>query len=209
MPIEGARRNMGRTGVQARTEGWMRGASASVRGALLGLILERPGHGGDLANRLQVRLGETWRLDSNDVYRLLEQLQEEDLVQTRAAPKPNGTGRPATIYHPTSHTAKALTMWMETLLPREPVRLALQAKLAVARIEDAPRMMIALKDYEQSCLSLAQLVTPSSGQPHSWTALCMDCTRDAAFTQLHAEIIWAARTRQRLAEQLRRSSLER
>lgn len=196
---------MGRTAAQVRTTGWMRGASASVRGALLGLLIERPGHGGDLANRLQVRLGQTWRLDSNDVYRLLEKLQQEGLVEARAEAKP-GNGRATTIYHPTEGTPGALTAWMETLLPREPVRLALQAKLAVARPEDAPRLMVALRDYEQSCLSLAQLVTPSSGESRSWTALCMDCTRDAAFTQLHAEINWAARTRQRLAEQLRRAS---
>lgn len=200
---------MGRTGVQSRTTGWMRGASASVRGALLGLIIERPGHGGDLANRLQVRLGQTWRLDSNDVYRLLEKLQDEGLVEARTEPKPDNGRRPTTTYHPTAQTARALTTWMETLLPREPVRLALQAKLAVARPEDAPRLMMALKDYEQSCLKLAELVTPSIGEWHSWTSLCMDCTRDAAFTQLHAEIHWAERTRQRLAEQLRRASQQR
>ena len=36
-----------------------------MRGVLLGLVLERPGHGGDLANRMLVRLGETWRIDTN------------------------------------------------------------------------------------------------------------------------------------------------
>lgn len=195
---------MSRTSVQARTEGWMRGSSASVRGALLGLVLERAGHGGDLANRLQARLGRTWRLDSNDVYRLLEQLQKEGLVQTKVEPS-NGR-RASTVYHPTERTAEAMTMWMETLLPRQPVRLGLQAKLAVARPEDAPRLMIALKDYELSCLALAQMVGPKKGEPGSWTALCMDCTRDAAFSQLHAEITWAGRTRQRLGEQLRRIS---
>jgi DNA-binding PadR family transcriptional regulator len=180
-----------------------------VRGALLGLVMERPGHGGDLANRLQVRLGQTWRLDSNDVYRLLEKLQQEGLVQVRAEPKAGNGTRPTTTYHPTDRTSAALTAWMETLLPREPVRLTLQAKLAVARPEDAPRLMVALKDYEQSCLALAQLVAPSNGEWHSWTSLCMDCTRDAAFTQLNAEIHWAERTRQRLAEQLRRASQQR
>jgi DNA-binding PadR family transcriptional regulator len=194
---------MSQTGLQARLEGWMRGASAPVRGALLGLILERPGHGGDLASRLQARLGEAWKLDSNDVYRLLEQLQNEGLVQARVQP---GNGRrSSTVYHPTERAPEALTMWMETLLPREPVRLGLQAKLAVARPEDAPRLMIVLKEYQRRCLALAQMVAPSNGEWRSWTALCMDCTRDAAYTQLHAEITWAGRTCQRLAEQLRRA----
>jgi DNA-binding PadR family transcriptional regulator len=62
---------------------WLRGGSASMRGVLLGLVLERPGHGGDLANRMLVRLGETWRLDTNDAYRLLEQLEREELLVSR------------------------------------------------------------------------------------------------------------------------------
>lgn len=189
----------------SRAKGWMEGNSGSVRGALLGLVLERPGHGGDLASRLHARLGQTWRLDSNDVYRLLEKLEKEGLVEGRQEGPMRSNG-PAHIFHPTEHTADALTVWMETLLPREPVRLGLQAKLAVARPEDAPRLIVALKNYEKSCLELAQMVTPSNGATRSWTSLCMDCTRDAAFTQLHAEIRWAERTRQRLADHMRRDA---
>jgi hypothetical protein len=45
----------------------MRGPSTPLRGALLGLLLERPGHGGDLASRLATRLGETWRVDTGQL----------------------------------------------------------------------------------------------------------------------------------------------
>ena len=82
---------------------------------------------------------------------------------------------------------------METLLPREPVRLGLHAKLVVARDEDAPRLVAALRDYERECLRLAQLVAPTAGEMHrSWTALVMDCTRDAVWRQLQADVDWAA-----------------
>jgi DNA-binding PadR family transcriptional regulator len=123
----------------------MRGPSTPLRGALLGLLLERPGHGGDLANRLAARLGETWRVDTNDVYRLLEQLEKTGLAVARDEPKRNNHRRTHLVYHPTEETPEALTLWMETLLPREPVRLGLQAKLSVARQEDAHRMLEALK----------------------------------------------------------------
>jgi DNA-binding PadR family transcriptional regulator len=188
----------------------MRGASASVRGALLGLVLERPGQGGDLANRLRIRLGETWKLDSNDVYRLLEGLEQEGLIRSLTEPHPDPGRRAIVTFHPTEETASALTVWMETLLPREPVRLALQAKLAVARPQDADRMMEALTEYEESCLMLAQLVAPAWGDgPRSWSAMCLECTRDAAFSQLEAEVKWATRTRERIAEQVARASLGR
>jgi DNA-binding PadR family transcriptional regulator len=178
----------------------MRGPSTPLRGALLGLLLERPGHGGDLANRLAARLGETWRVDTNDVYRLLEQLENTGLASSRDEPKRGNQRRTHLVYYPTPETSEALTLWMETLLPREPVRLGLQAKLSVARQQDAPRLLVALKAYERECLVLAHVVCPTDGRAHSWTALCMDCSRDAVYAQLQTEVDWAARTRRRINE---------
>lgn len=179
---------------------WMRGPSTPLRGALLGLLLERPGHGGDLANRLAARLGETWRVDTNDIYRLLEQLESTGLAVSREAPKPGNQRRTHLVYHPTPETSEALTLWMETLLPREPVRLGLQAKLTVAREQDAPRLLIALRAYERECLMLARLVSPADSQAPSWATLCMECSRDAVYAQLQTEVDWAARTRRRINE---------
>jgi DNA-binding PadR family transcriptional regulator len=53
-------------------DGWMRGSSTSLRGGLLALVLERPGHGYELANRLADRLGDSWLIVRKDIYRLLE-----------------------------------------------------------------------------------------------------------------------------------------
>ncbi len=181
------------------TRGWMRGGSTHLRGALMGLLLERPGHGGELAHRLVARLGETWRIDPNDVYRLLEQLEREGLTASAEEPRRGNQRRTRLVYHPTAQTGEALTVWMETLLPREPVRLGLQAKLAVAREQDAPRLLAALRQYERECLALAQLVSPATGAG-SWQALCIDCTRDAVHGMLQAEIDWAGRTRRRIDE---------
>lgn len=178
----------------------MRGPSTPLRGALLGLLLERPGHGGELAHRLVERLGETWRIDPNDVYRLLEQLEEEGLTASFEEPRRGNQRRMRLVYRPTERTAEALTVWMETLLPREPVRLGLQAKLAVARAQDAPRLLVALREYQRECLVLAQLVRSTDGQVRSWAALYMDCTRDAIYRMLQAEIDWASCTRQRIEE---------
>ncbi|HEX4467682.1 MAG TPA: PadR family transcriptional regulator [Solirubrobacteraceae bacterium] len=182
----------------------MRGPSTPLRGALLGLLLERPGHGGDLANRLSARLGETWRVDTNDVYRLLEQLENTGLADSRDEPKRGNQRRTHLVYYPTTETSEALTLWMETLLPREPVRLGLQAKLSVAREQDAPRLLTALKAYERECLVLAHLVGPGDVGARSWSALCMDCTREAVYAQLQTEVDWAARTRRRINEFLER-----
>lgn len=177
---------------------WMRGPSAALRGALLGLLLERPGHGADLANRLVARLGETWRVDSNDVYRLLEQLESNGLAVSRNQSTRGKHQRTQLVYHPTWATSEALTLWMETLLPHEPVRLAWQAKLAVARPQDAPRLLNALHAYQRECLTLATTLSPAREQEHSWATLCMDCSREAVLAKLNAEAEWATRTRRRI-----------
>jgi DNA-binding PadR family transcriptional regulator len=179
---------------------WMRGPSTSLRGVLLGLLLERPGHGGDLASRLSARLGETWRVDTNDVYRLLEQLEQTGLALAREEPRRGDDRRTHLVYHPTAETCAALTLWMETLLPREPVRLGLQAKLAVAREQDAPRLQAALEAYERECLMLADLPSAGDGEAPSWAALCLECSRGAVAAQLRCEADWAARTRLRLTQ---------
>ncbi len=187
-------------GSPEKTE-WMRGTSVSLRGALLGLLLERPGHSYELANRLLTRLGETWRINPNDVYRLLKQLEDGGLASANEEPKRGNQRGTHSVYYPTELTAEALTRWMETLLPRGPVRVGLQAKLAVAREEDAPRLLAALRQYERECLELLKLAPAAapSGR-RSWKALFMDCTREAVDGQLRQEIAWSQRTRRRIKE---------
>jgi DNA-binding PadR family transcriptional regulator len=178
----------------------MRGSSAPLRGALLGLLLQHPGHGGDLVGRLKRRLGETWRIDVTDVYRLLKRLEEEGVARSEVDERVGNERRTRLIYYPTEQTAEAVRCWMETLMPREPVRLGLQAKLAVAREEDVPRIVRALREYERECMALAQFVLPSDVRPQSWEGLFLDGTRDAVYGSLRADIDWSVRMRQRIAE---------
>ncbi len=188
------------SGCVSTTPDWMAGASGALRGALLGLLLECPGHGADLANRLVARLGETWRIDVNDVYRLLEQLEKRGLAVSRNQQVEGRRQRTQLVYHPTWATSEALTLWMETQQPHEPVRLGWQAKLSVARPQDAPRLLRALQAHERECLRLATSVAQTRGQGRTWEAVCLDCSREAVLVQLHAEIEWAANTRRRIKE---------
>jgi DNA-binding PadR family transcriptional regulator len=184
----------------AGAEKWLRGRSAHLRGALLGLVLERPAHGGDLANRMVSRLGETWRIDSNDVYRLLDELEEEGLVRCHEQRKGGRRKGSRVIYHPTERTSAALTRWVETLLPRDPFRLGLHAKLVVAREQDLPGLRMALGQHRRECLALANSMCPGDGEPRSWAALFMDCTRDGIQHMLQSEIDWVTRTLRRIDE---------
>ena len=187
-------------GEQASARKWTQGGSAQFRGALLGLLVERPGSGGELANRLIGRLGETWRIEPKYIYRLLKALEQEGFAAAREEPRRGSDQGTSVVYHPTEKTARGLACWLETLMPREPVRLGLQAKLAVARPQDAPRLLRALREYERECLMLAQLVLPRENESRSWEGLRLDGTRDSVYGSLRADIDWSVSMRQRIAE---------
>jgi DNA-binding PadR family transcriptional regulator len=185
----------------AKARGWMRGAATPVRGVLLGLLLERPDAGSEFAARLRERLGETWRIEAKSVYRLLDQLEREGLAVARLQPIGASERRAQVVYHPTDKTAAALSCWMETLLPREPVRLGVHAKVAVAREEDAERLLVALQAYERECLQLT-LLASAVKDTSSWSMLMLDCAHDSIRATLNAEIDWVGRARARIEHHL-------
>jgi DNA-binding PadR family transcriptional regulator len=178
---------------------WMRGSSP-LKGAILGLVLERPGHGYDLGARLGARLGPTWAIDPKRLYRMLDQLELAGLVKGTVERDPDNPRQHRTVYRATDLAPAALCTWIETFAPREPTRVEIQAKVAAAREQDAPQLLLALRQYELECLELLRL---SSGPPLpvcSWMGLVMDIVRDASDAQLHAEIKWAKRTCKRIEE---------
>jgi DNA-binding PadR family transcriptional regulator len=178
---------------------WMRGSSP-LKGAILGLVLERPGHGYDLGARLGARLGPSWAIDPKRLYRMLDQLERAGLISGAVESDPENPRQQRTVYSATDLAPDALRMWLETLAPREPTRVEIQAKVAAAREQDVPQLRQALLQYERECL---ELLRQSSGPPlpvRSWMGLVMDIVRDASDAQLRAEIEWAKRTRRRIEE---------
>lgn len=180
--------------------GLMAGPTGSVRAVLLGLVLERPGYGYELANRLVERLGQTWQLAQKDVYRLLDELTDGELLQAREQRCP-GNKQSKVFFHPTAFTAPALSQWIATLSPKEPMREGIRAKVAAAREEDARPLLLSLREYERHCLKLARLTPPATNVP-AWNGLVVDCARDAVDSQLRNEVEWCRRTRHRIERHL-------
>jgi DNA-binding PadR family transcriptional regulator len=170
-----------------------------VKGALLGLVLQRPGHGYDLANRLNRRLGPAWQIEAKGLYPMLQQLERAGLVLSEAINCSGPTGR-RVIYYPTERAQGALTEWMVASAATEPMRVEIQAKLAVARGEDVPCLLAALDCYERECLALLSASSEEFPRPRSWAALAMGLTRAAALTRLRAELDWVVLARRAIAE---------
>lgn len=82
--------------------------------AVLGLLVERPRHGYDIATELRpgTPVGEVWRLSRQLVYRALERLEALGLVEPRRTE--HGSGPPRTVYGPTRRGRDALRRWLVT-----------------------------------------------------------------------------------------------
>jgi DNA-binding PadR family transcriptional regulator len=180
--------------------GWMKGAAAPVRGALLGLLLESPAGGGVLTTRLRARLGDTWKVDRSNVYRLLAGLEREGLVRCVNEPRRGENHSTQVIFHPTPITERAISYWMASVLPREPVRRGIEAKLAVATDRDLAGVCRSLRHYRAECLVLAQAMPPAEREPATFSQLAIDCARDAILSGLQAEVGWAEHTLERIRE---------
>ncbi len=177
---------------------WMRGSSP-LKGALLGLLLQRPGHGYDLAQRLDRRLGPAWQITAKDLYRMLEQLERAGLVSSRRVLSDGPTGN-RRVYSPTHRAEPALTEWMNAATRMAPQRVEFQAKIAVARPQDAPRLLAALDAYERECFSLFDASAQDTPPISSFAGIAMHLSRASARLHLRAELEWIVLARRLIAE---------
>ncbi len=101
--------------------------------AVLGVLVDRPRHGYDVAAELQPGspIGEAWRLTRQLVYRALDRLEALGLAEPRRT-EPSEAGPPRTVYGPTRRGRAALRTWLVTPVAHlRDVRSALLLKLVL------------------------------------------------------------------------------
>ena len=111
--------------------------------AVLGLLVERPRHGYDVAAALKpgTPLGTVWTVNRQLVYRALDRLVALGLAEPRRR-EPGDGGPPRTVHGPTPRGEEELRAWLATPVEHlREVRSALLLKLALADrlgVERAP-----------------------------------------------------------------------
>lgn len=164
-----------------------------LRGALLALLLQGPSHGYQLANRLERQLGPGWQITRTTLYRTLEKLNGDGLL---LAEEP-GTARSRIVYCVTGRAEGAVQSWMESPLSLDEGQLQLQARMIVARLEDLPRILVAVNGYERSLFSIhAALGTQGvSADTKSLRSAMMKLVRQASRHRIEAELSWLVEVR--------------
>jgi len=101
--------------------------------AVLGVLVDKPRHGYDIAADLQpgTPIGDAWRLTRQLVYRALERLEALGLAEPHHT-EPSTAGPPRTVYAPTGRGRSSLHTWLVTPVAHiRDVRNALLLKLVL------------------------------------------------------------------------------
>jgi DNA-binding PadR family transcriptional regulator len=170
----------------------------SVRMAVLGLVIERPGYGYDLAQRLEERCG-AWRWNSTGVYGALSTLEREGHVKGRdMAGEARRPGAQRAIFDATDIGREHFRAWMLALSEPAPVRQDLDLKLALATPELLPEMIELTRVQEQQCMDALQLLTSKAKPPAgigSWHEAALVLERNREIRQLRGRIEWLEEVR--------------
>lgn len=179
----------------------------SAKHAVLGLVIERPGYGYQLAQRLDERFGSSGFAPSG-VYSALDQLARDDYIRS-AGEKGAGPARraaPRTIYEATEEGVDHFEAWMLDSSPTPPLRDELHMKIALCRPRNVPRLIEVVCGQEVACLGrLRDLKALSEAEPaavQDWPRMMRALAAGAEVAFWNARIEWLQSARE-LLEQLR------
>lgn len=175
--------------------------AATLKEAVLGLVVERPSYGYEIGQRIEQRLS-AWRWKPTGVYGVLDQLVRHELIQSTGERKSSGATRaaPRTIYEA---TPKGVAFWREWVLessPSAPTRQELDLKIQLAEPELLPRLIEQAWGQEQLCVGELLALTRSVPAPHpgpvsSWAEASAILQRNGEIKMLQARIEWLQEAR--------------
>lgn len=169
-------------------------SGSPLQGVLLALLLgeqEQALHGYMLTTLVERRLGPAWGVTRQSVYGALNRLEEGGLVSS-AWKTASARGHGQRVYAATDRAETVLSRWLHSPVTKEPVRVELQAKIAMSRARDAPQLLSALDAYERECFELLRQTNEAEVPMGSWAGLALNLTRMAVDESLQAELHWIA-----------------
>lgn len=183
----------------------------SAKHAVLGLVIERPGYGYDLARRLDERCG-SWGWERSGVYSALDQLTRDGHVRSEKAKGSRGSGRsaPRAIYESTPAGLDYFREWIMSPTPPAPARQELDLKLLFSGPELLPGLIDQTWAQEQICMDqLRDLTSPSppsvAREPAGWREIALVLQRDAEIKLLQVRVEWLQNARKVMQAMLDRS----
>ena len=184
----------------------------SAKHAVLGLVIERPGYGYQLAQRLEERFG-AWGWQGSGVYGALDQLARDGYVRPLREKGSGATrrGAPRVIYESTPEGIDFFDDWISRSSAPSPFRQELDLKILFSGPELVPRLIDQTWAQEQTCIHdlralTARTRTVAVHPRSSWREVSGVLQRDAEIKLLQVRIEWLQDARRAMKEILDRSA---
>ncbi|HMJ01478.1 MAG TPA: PadR family transcriptional regulator [Conexibacter sp.] len=176
----------------------------STKHVVLGLVIERPGYGYELQQRLDRRFA-FLGLSDRAVYRMLDRLQRDGLIEPAYEKQAGRTSRgaPRLVYTATPAGHDEFGRWIAEPCEIAVVREEVHVKVVLSQAPNFPRVIELTEKLEQACLAamreLQQASAPSleelADPAFPWETAAVVLVDDAEAARLQSYIDWLQRVR--------------
>jgi DNA-binding PadR family transcriptional regulator len=171
----------------------------SMKHAVLGLLVQRPGYAYELAQRFRREVGWAWELNTSHIYSLLEQLETEALVVARPRV------RERKHYFPTADGRREFESWLTSEPGRVRIREETYLRIAVSTPRHYDTLIEVLSLQERATLELWERLSAECSleealePPIDWRKTASQLIADGQIARAEADLAWLRRTRETLA----------
>lgn len=170
---------------------------STVDMAVLSVVIERPGHGYDIATRVVSRFHPVYRTRVQNVYTNLRRLRDQGLIEPMAcdvseSPGPHAQPRGPTL-RATGAGGRTFREWLATPIPPQEARRELFTRLRVLREDDYGTMLLLIHQYREAVLG--SLGFASMGVP---LTVVDDLAREDHEAAIEAQLRWADAAQEKL-----------
>jgi DNA-binding PadR family transcriptional regulator len=173
-----------------------------LKTAVLAAIVERPGHGWEIARRLNTRMAPAWTFDRRRVYEALTQLEVDRLAFSEAVRDRSAPGGSKRVFHATSRGLQVCAALMKEGGPAQPMRGDIHAWMILSRPEEAEDILAKLSEWEQDCMEKAEASREPVGRSAAWSDRMVSQHRTRIREQYLCEIRCIKRARREIEEYL-------
>lgn len=143
----------------------------SARHALLGLLHERPGYPYQLVDQLSVRLGRGWQINSGQLYRTIQDLEKDRLIERVGRATGDQADERRHVYAITEAGETEFRDWLGRV-PKlgRTQRRPLLLKIALARPDDTESTLADIGACERACVERMTEISRERDQepPKHW-----------------------------------------
>jgi len=176
---------------------------SAIHWAVLGLLIERPGHGYDVLQRFDSAYAGVIELSTNSqINGALKALAQRGMIERLPTdePGPDASARPRTRYRPTAKGLRDYEQWLHSFSPRSADAPGVFAR-QVAVLPTATALSV-IERYEQACLSETSMIrvarTQASAGGRDGDPLEAQLISEEKHLALAAKIQWARFARSRI-----------